>query len=122
MSDDAALLDELHRYEIALARRDPTGLEGGLMGLIDGVFLEFGASGSRWDARSVADLLAGPADWQTELDGFALDRLAEDVALVTYVTTTTWADGTGSRAHRSSIWVRRDDRWRMRFHQGTTTD
>ena len=65
MSEDAALLEEPHRYEVALARRDPTGLDGRLMGLIDDGFVEFGAS---------------------------------------------------------SVCVRRDGRWRMRFHQGTRTD
>ena len=65
MSEDAALLEEPHHYEVALARREPTGLDGRLMGLIDDGFVGFGAS---------------------------------------------------------SVCVRRDGRWRMRFHQGTRTD
>ena len=39
--------------------------------------------------------------------------------LATFDTVATGADGVPIRSRRSSTWVRHDDRWRMRFHQGT---
>ena len=47
MTDD--LRDTLWRLERALAAADPTGVDGGLEGLIAEGFQEFGASGRTWD-------------------------------------------------------------------------
>ena len=52
--------DELLRLESALASRDPTGIEGGLMSLIADDFLEFGQSGRVWTAASIRDVLDVP--------------------------------------------------------------
>jgi hypothetical protein len=49
-----------------------------------------------------------------ELVGFAVDELAPTVWLARYDTVTG-----GVRHHRSSIWIRSGDRFRMRYHQGT---
>jgi len=114
-SDD--LRDELLRLERALAERDPGALPEGvdLGSLVTDDFLEFGSSGRVWDAASVHHALAstpGPVS----IEDFAVDLVAPDVALVTYRMT----DPIPS--NRSSLWVRRDGRWVMRFHQGTRTD
>jgi hypothetical protein len=52
---------------------------------------------------------AGPVD----LLDFAVEALAPDVALATY------RIGEPRPSNRSTIWVRRDGRWQVRFHQGT---
>ena len=49
------------------------------------------------------------------IEDFAVDLVADDVALVTYRMTTPIP------SNRSSLWLRRDGRWVMRFHQGTRT-
>ncbi len=82
------------------------------MRLIADDFLEFGRSGRVWTRDAIRDVLEGPPCSPGPIDGFDVTELAEGVALVTYRT----AD-----ANRSSIWVRRDGRWQMRFHQGTAT-
>jgi hypothetical protein len=48
-----------------------------------------------------------------ELDDFAATEVAEDVVLVTFRL------GGERPSERSSIWIRRDGRWQVRFHQGT---
>ena len=48
-------------------------------------------------------------------------RVGEDVVLVTFRTTGPAPDAPVRPARRSSLWVRRDGRWRLRFHQGTPT-
>jgi hypothetical protein len=45
---------------------------------------------------------------------FYVTPLGEGAALATYHITTT-----NSTSHHSSIWVQRDNRWQMLFHQGT---
>lgn len=60
MTDDD-LRDDLFRLEAALARRDPAGLPGALLGLADLLaddFFEFGASGHTWTAAQVREALA----------------------------------------------------------------
>jgi 8-oxo-dGTP diphosphatase len=84
-------------------------------------FVEFGASGRRWDAASVLEVMGGggaTAEPPISVSGLAGIRLAADVVHLTYV-----SDAAGRRARRSSVW-RRDarGRWLLWFHQGTLTE
>jgi hypothetical protein len=109
------------RLELELHEPDVRSDAGRLDELLDPDFVEFGASGRRWDRASIMEsLLAEPVSEQgdiIEATDVAARRLAEDVVLVTYTTQTP-----ERRALRSSIWRRTDERWRMYFHQGTVTD
>lgn len=112
MTDD--LRETLWRLERALAAADPTGVEGGLDGLIADGFLEFGASGRTWDEVSMRQTLAGATPMPAvDLEDFIVEALADDVALVTYRL------GPPRPSNRSSVWVLRGGRWQVRFHQGT---
>jgi hypothetical protein len=114
MDEPVALRDELLRLETALVARDPSGVDGALAGLIADDFLEFGVSGRTWDAETTRRALAATAGPRTVIvEAFEAVLLAPDVALTTFRT------GGDRPANRSSIWVRRDDRWVVRFHQGT---
>lgn len=105
--------EELLRLEGALASRDPAGIEGGLAHLIADDFLEFGASGRVWDARSTRELLEHEPVVAVSIEAFDVAEIGDGVVLATYV-----VPGSPSVV-RSSIWVRRDGRWVVRFHQGT---
>jgi glyoxylase I family protein len=100
---------ELLRLERALAERDPSGVDGGLMSLVATDFVEIGRSGRTWTRESIREVLEGPLA-AVPLEAFEVAMLADDIALATYRT---------PGAKRSSIWVRRDGRWQIRFHQGT---
>jgi glyoxylase I family protein len=104
------LRDELLALERALAERDWTA--AALDELIDEDFVEVGRSGRAWDRAAILDLLAGPPDRDVRIADFAVTRLGGDVVLATYSTTP-------DPALRASLWIRRDGRWRIRFHQGT---
>ena len=100
-------------------RRD----ENRLRELLAEDFLEFGSSGRVWTRKTIIDLLAVETGFlPPEIEEFECSLLGEKVALVTYRTVRTDAR-TGERLAtlRSSLWVRRDGEWRMRFHQGTRT-
>jgi hypothetical protein len=106
-----ALRLELYRLEVALASREPAGIPGGLMALVAHDFLEFGRSGRVWTRQSIREVLEGPREaTPLALEQFEVAALGDGIALVTYRSTGT---------NRSSIWVRRDGRWLIRFHQGT---
>lgn len=53
------------------------------------------------------------------IEGFTAIPLDEHAILVTFRTTSRGPDVAARHAQRSSIWVRRDGRWRLRFHQAT---
>ncbi|MFG2191936.1 DUF4440 domain-containing protein [Streptomyces sp. NPDC048639] len=94
--------------------------------LLDPEFVEFGASGRRWDRDTVLSVLgpdpgpgpgpdgAGAPIIASEMSGVVL---APGVVHLTFITETD-----GRRARRSSIWRLRDDGWRLYFHQGTPID
>ena len=84
-------------------------------------FLEFGSSGRTFNKASILeDLLNEPPHQTARLTDFAIRPLAPAVMLVTYRTTR--HDSSGQiihQAQRSSIWINRDNRWQITFHQGT---
>lgn len=115
MADDPT--DELIALEHALwraqTRFDPAFMEW----ILADDFGEFGRSG-RVYAR--ADTLAVDGDAiDARLRDIEVDLITEDVALVTYVSEV--RHDALDLANRSSLWVRRNDRWQLRFHQGTPT-
>jgi glyoxylase I family protein len=77
-------------------------------------FIEFGWSGAVYTRQEILDLDVGPID--ATLEHFAVRPLGRDAALVTYRSNQQRGSG-----NRSSIWVRRDGRWLLEFHQGTPT-
>ena len=109
---------ELRALETAIARRDWTPF-GGIDGLLDPDFFEFGSSGRLWDRAAIVESLSdsGPSD--VAIDDFVVRRLADDVYLATFRTTHPQPGSAPRRCVRSSIWTLRDGRWRLRFHQGT---
>jgi hypothetical protein len=83
--------------------------------LIADDFVEFGKSGAVYDKEDILNALVGEQDdLEIEVSEFVARELSSDVVLVTYKTT-----ARGAFANRSSIWVKRDGRWQMTFHQGT---
>ncbi len=86
-----------------------------VLALLHPDFVELGASGRRWDAASITDTLERASDGETvEAREMVAARLADDVVLLTYE-----AHRPGRVSLRSSVWVRLDGQWRVRFHQGT---
>ena len=84
-------------------------------------FREFGSSGTSYNKTEILDFLQMEAPVQLSMEDFGATLLAENVALVTYRSIREVAESTQSKALRSSIWVFRDGRWQVIFHQGTRT-
>jgi hypothetical protein len=84
-------------------------------------FLEFGSSGRIFDKAAILEELRNETSRPTpRLSDFAVRPLADDAMLVTYRTTRLNSSGEPTaQALRSSIWINRDDRWQITFHQGT---
>ncbi len=121
--DEEDLLNHLRELEVLLhqpqARSDPRKLDE----LLHDSFIEFGRSGRSYcKADFVRELPAEqnpPLVWSQD---FAIERIADGVALLTYKSAHLDAEGETSRhTLRASLWQRTGDGWKVRYHQGTPT-
>lgn len=86
--------------------------------LADG-FREFGSSGRIFSKQQILDDLTTEAGHNLTLTDFHCEMPSPDVALVTYRSARKTESHATMEALRSSLWVYRDHRWQMLFHQGT---
>ena len=87
-------------------------------------FQEIGSSGDTFGKREALALLAEEARdghvYARATSDWTIRGLATGVALVTYkVARLDRTEGSTAVSLRSSVWVFRDRRWQMIFHQGT---
>jgi hypothetical protein len=83
-------------------------------------FIEFGSSGRVWNKKSIIAAMSDEPPVERRVEDFTATLLSSDVALVTYRIVR--PSEPVSCTNRSSIWMRVDGRWRMRFHQGTHSE
>lgn len=104
------LMDLLRRLEVELhhpgVRSSPERLEA----LLHPDFQEVGRSGTQYDRRTVIDYLShSTAQPNVASEDFALSRLAQGVALLTYRSAHRAVDGgLVNHTYRSSVWGRGD--------------
>ena len=79
-------------------------------------FQEFGASGCVWDREAMVASMVSTAHREATIEGLAFrgQLLADDVMLLTYE-----AHTPSMASLRSSVWLRVQGKWLLRFHQGT---
>lgn len=109
------LVKLIEQQERALLTTEVRSSPERLRDLLTEDFFEIGSSGRmlyRTEDTNTMDL----GEIHITLSDFVLEVIQDDVVLATYRT----EDQTSGRiALRSSIWVKVDDTWKMRFHQGT---
>lgn len=105
---------ELHHPGLRLTRER-------LEQLLHPDFHEVGRSGRRYDRATVIGFLAShPTLPAVESGGFRIESLAPDLALLHYQSGQREVDGTPANTTlRMSLWQYADDRWQLRYHQGT---
>ncbi|MGC2619693.1 MAG: DUF4440 domain-containing protein [Acidobacteriaceae bacterium] len=112
--------DEVIALELRLLEPEFRRDRASVAALLGDDFVEFGSSGHVFDKAQILDLVTNEASQRAAATDFAARFLAPDVCLVTYRSFR--ADEpppTGGTVLRSSLWVRRDGRWQVVFHQGT---
>lgn len=112
------IAEHLQQLEEELLRPDVRANADRIAHLLADDFREFGASGHLYDKTSVIAQLAHEQPCTLSLTDFACQQLTPEIALVTYRAQRTDANGT-RESLRSSLWVLRDGRWQVLFHQGT---
>jgi hypothetical protein len=111
------LQDHLYTLEERLFHPDREVDRTALVPLLADDFKEFCSSGRVFNRQQTIDVLLNSAARPATIHHFYVEQLAENVALATYRATTTLAV-----SYRSSLWVFRDNRWQLHFHQGTIAD
>lgn len=81
-------------------------------------FIEFGRSGRVYDRTFVLAVKSQPIGAVIPLLNFTVRMLSDSVAHVIYDSHITEQDII-IYSHRSSIWSREPDGWKLRFHQAT---
>jgi hypothetical protein len=108
------LQDHLHTLEERLFHPDRETDRTALLPLLASDFKEFCSSGRVFNRQQTIDVLLSSPARSATIHHFYVEQLAENVALATYRATTSLAV-----SYRSSLWVFRDERWQLHFHQGT---
>jgi hypothetical protein len=116
MTDSDDLLNTLRELEVELHDPSARGSEHAAQLLAES-FVEFGSSGQVYSRAEVILLLASEASPKISASQFSVQRIAQDAALLTYVSCHHSSQKTFSL--RSSIWQFQEGQWRIIFHQGT---
>jgi hypothetical protein len=88
--------------------------------LADG-FREIGSSGRIYDKNQVLQALQNETEVTIDMLDFACMPLSDHAAVITYRSVRVGSNEDAVEALRSSVWVRREDRWQLLFHQATRT-
>ena len=84
-------------------------------------FFEFGRSGKIYTRTACLDEVERQEiHAKFPLEKFKVHFVSTDTALVTYISEI--REKTVLRANRSSLWVKIDGKWKLRFHQGTPAE
>ena len=116
-----SLREHIRQLEERLLRPDVRRARETLAGLLASEFTEFASDGVAYSKDQVIEALEREAPYVRSLTDFRIVVLAEPAVLATYRTNrqnVTLKKSVDSL--RSSIWILRDGRWQLLFHQGTT--
>jgi len=111
---EAQLQQHLHALEERLLHPDREPVRTALGALLAEDFKEFCTTGRIFNRHQLIDALLSSSPRAATMNYFYVIPLANEAALATYHVTTA-----SSTSHHSSLWVFRDNRWQLLFHQGT---
>jgi hypothetical protein len=114
------IVDRVQELELELLLPEVRQSPERLLSLLADEFREFGSSGRIFDRREIVEALRTEPRVQFSVADFRATVLGEGVVLVTYrAVRRNESDDSELASLRSSLWVLRDGRWQMVFHQGT---
>lgn len=112
--------EELRKLEERLLRPEFRRNRAAVSALLADEFVEHGSSGRVFGKQQVLDLLQSEESYLIRMTDCRVQMLSPAVALVLYRSVRPASPlQSGAAFLRSSLWVHRDGRWQMIFHQGT---
>jgi hypothetical protein len=116
----ASIEEHLRQLEEALLRPETRYDPAALCSLLTEDFCEFGSSGRIFNRQQIVETIQSERLVDYSIADFSVRLLAQNVALVTYRASARFgSESTDTVSLRSSLWVMRQGRWLMLFHQGT---
>jgi hypothetical protein len=116
-----SVADKLRALEDRLLQTDFRRDRKAVSKLLANDFREFGSSGRVWNKQQILDLLEIESAFQATMQDFQAIELVSGVFLVTYTAVVDRPGAKTTASLRTSIWIMRNGRWQMVFHQGTRT-
>ena len=116
------LLQQIQALEVELRQPGVRSSRERLRELLHPEFCEVGRSGRHYTLQTVIDHLVSEKTRPKVIsDGFRLVEFGLGTALLTYRSAETNSENGGlvNHALRSSFWVKTDEEWQLRYHQGT---
>lgn len=118
-----SMTENLRELEEQLLRPDVRHSREQVAALLADEFREFGSSGRIYDKQQILEELEDEGPARLSLSEFATVELAPGIVLATYQSSRQLGENESGepeiRSLRSSLWMLRDGRWQMLFHQGT---
>jgi hypothetical protein len=108
------LQEHLYTLEERLFHPDREADRTTLVPVFADEYKEFCATGRIYNRDHTVDVLLTHDPHPTTIRNYYVMPLGKDAALATYR-----ASSTHGVSHRSSVWVFREDRWQLLFHQST---
>ena len=117
---DTGLEEQIRALEERLLTPEVRRSREELTKLLADDFLELGSSGRTFDREAIITLLRDESPLECSRHDFSVKQLSDDVVLVTYAARAVQLQEIKTSI-RSSVWVYRQNRWQLTFHQGTKT-
>lgn len=115
VSKERSLEVTLREAETALTDPEVRASEAALEELLHSEFTETSSTGEVYDRRTMIEMMTSETPGRVVIRDFHVDPVTDDVAVVSYRSVGT----SGQEVRRTSLWVRSEDRWQLRHHQGT---
>ncbi len=112
-------IEKLRELEESLWRRETRFNEAYMRSILSEDFFEFGRSGKIY---TIGVSLSAPdqeINAVLPLKDFAIHEIDDRVVLVTYISEVRYDEL--EMGNRSSLWIKTDSGWKLKFHQGTPT-
>jgi ribonuclease HI len=108
-------VDVLYESEMALVDPEVRHSRDRIENLLHHDFAELGSTGEVYDRATMIEMMVSESPGRVMIRDFTSTTLSDEVALVSYRSIGT----SGQEVRRTSVWIREEDRWQLRHHQGT---
>lgn len=117
MLKDTVFTSLIKKEQQLLARQENIEI---LAQLIDDEFIEYSKNACIFDKHEAIRWLESETKSKIIGQGFKAKPLSEDVVLINYISVSSSNNyDNPTKSLRCSVWRKRDNQWRMVYHQGT---
>ena len=112
-------IEKLYELEESLWKSETRFNEEYMRTIMAKDFFEFGRSGKIYSIDESLTASYQEIGAKLPLKDFAIHEIDEKVVLITYISEVQY--GEIEIGNRSSLWLKNEDGWKLKFHQGTPT-